>query len=153
MGIQMDENVKSLLKDTSSRKAIASIDRNGELHLVFKGSITIDGDGNIRYFDLNETSQTNKNLTYSLWFNKKVTINVLGEDCTSYQIKGIPIRAIISGKEFEDAYIEVQERRGMDCDLSTIWIIEPTEVKEETFSVRQAEERQKYPLIGHLDRY
>lgn len=153
MGVQLDEKVKALLKDPKSRKALASVDKDGGLHLVFKGSITVNDDGNIQYFDLNETSQTNKNLTYSLWFSKQVAINVLGEDRTSYQIKGVPVRAIVNGQEFEDAYVSVQKRLGKEYDLSTIWIIEPTEITEETFSARQAEERRKYPLIGHLDRY
>jgi hypothetical protein len=150
-GIDIGEKAKAILSDRESLKALASIGRDGRPHVVFKGSLTVSGN-DIQFFELNETSQTNKNLTYSLWFGKEVAVNVI-KDKTSFQIKGVPVRAIVNGKEFEEAYALVQNTRGKEYDLSTVWIIRPTEVREETFSVRQAQEREKYPLVGHLDRY
>lgn len=152
MGLKTLKDIKSIINNPDSLKVVASTDRNNVVHVVFKGSVSADEDGNIRFFELNETSQTNKNMAYSLWFKRFVSINVLAGDKRSYQIKGIPIRAIICGQEFERAYISVRER-GAGADLSTIWIIEPEEIREETPAVRQAEEREKYPLIGHLDRF
>ncbi|MDR2922209.1 MAG: hypothetical protein LBU85_02560 [Treponema sp.] len=150
-GISLGEKAQALLTDPESKKALASVGRDGRPHVVFKGSLTVDN-GNIRFFELIETSQTNKNLTYSLWFGKEVAINVI-KDRTSFLIRGVPVRAIVSGKEFEEAYVQIKNKLGNDRDLSTVWIIKPTEVSEETFSVRQDEEREKYPLVGHLDRY
>jgi len=150
-GIDIGEKARTLLTDRESRKALASVGKDGTPHVVYKGSLTFV-DGNIRYYELLETSQTNKNLTYSLWFGKEVAINVV-KDKTSFLIRGVPIRAIVSGKEFEEAYIHIKNTFGEGYDLSTVWIIKPTYVSEETFSVRQAEEREKYPLVGHLDRY
>ncbi|MCL1931102.1 MAG: hypothetical protein FWF55_04745 [Treponema sp.] len=152
-GIDVGEKAKAILKDPQSYKALASVGRDGRLHVVFKGSLTVKDDGDIQLFELIETSQANKNLTYSLWFGKEVAINVIGQDRTSFQIKGVPVRAIVNGAEFQEAYIDLQNRRGKDNDLSTVWIIRPTEIQEETFAARQAEERAKYPLVGHLDRY
>jgi len=152
-GIDVGEKAKVVLQDPKSYKALASVGRDGRLNVAFKGSLTVNGNGDIQFFELIETSQTNKNLTYSLWFGKEVAINVIGDDRTSFQIKGVPVRAIISGAEFQEAYVDVQNRRGKDYDLSTIWIIRPTQIEEETFAARQAEERAKYPLVGHLDRY
>jgi len=149
----LDKKIVTVINNSDSVKALSTISRTGEPHVVYKGSLSADDDGYIRYFELNETSQTNKNLTYSLWFKKQVAINVLAKDRTSYQIKGIPIRAIICGREFEEAYIAVRKRLGKDADLSTIWIIKPTAAQEETFQVRQREQLEKYPLIGHLDRF
>jgi hypothetical protein len=71
----------------------------------------------------------------------------------SYQIKGIPVKALICGREFQDAYSAVQNTLGKDADLSTVWIIEPREIREETPGIRREEHREKYPLAGHLDRY
>jgi len=150
-GIEIGEKARELLADRESRKALASVGRDGTPHVVYKGSLTV-ADGNIRFFELIETSQTNKNLTYSLWFGKEVAINVV-KDKTSFLIRGVPVRAIVSGKEFEEAYTHLQKNLGADYDLSTVWIIKPTYVSEETFAVRQATEHEKYPLIGHLDRY
>jgi hypothetical protein len=147
------KEIQSIINNPDSIKAVASTDRNNLVHVVFKGSVSAGEDGKIRFFELNETSQTNKNMVYSLWFKRPVSINVLARDKTSYQIKGIPVRTIICGPEFEEAYIAVRERLGAGADLSAIWIIEPEEIREETPAVRQAEEREKYPLIGHLDRF
>jgi hypothetical protein len=147
------KDIESIVNDPDSVKVLASIDRNGVVHAVFKESIATTEDGNIYFLELNETSQTNKNMTYSLWFKHSVSVNILAKDKISYQVKGTPTRTIICGPEFEKAYIAVQERLGADADLSAIWIIRPDEIREETPVVRQAEERKKYPLIGHLDRF
>jgi hypothetical protein len=153
MSVQLNEKLISLIKENDTVKAVASTGKDGAVHLVYKGSVSVNPDGNIQFLELNETSQNNKNLVYSLWFKRPVSINILGKDNTSFQIKGIPLRAIITGKEFEQNYIAVRERLGKDADLSTIWVIEPTEVREETPAVRRQAEREKYPLIGHLDRF
>jgi hypothetical protein len=92
-------------------------------------------------------------MIYNLWFKRIISINILGPDRVSYQIQGIPIRAIISGPEFEKAYISLQERLGKDADLSTIWVVEPTAIREETYSVRKQAEQERYPLVGHLDHF
>jgi hypothetical protein len=153
MGLRINGKIAGLFNDPAAVKAIATTDKDGAVHVVYKGSFSINPEGNIQFYELNETSLNNKNLIYSLWFKRQIAINILSPDHTSYQIKGIPVRAIISGKEFENAYVSIQARLGADADISTIWVIKPTEIREETYSVRQKIERTKYPLIGHLDRF
>jgi hypothetical protein len=153
MGLQISEKIAALFNDPAAVKAVASIDQNGTVHVVFKGSLLVNSEGNIQFFELNETSRNNKNLAYSLWFKRLVAVTILGPDRTSYQIKGIPVRAVISGREFEKAYVSIRERLGQDADLSTIWIIEPKEISEESYGIQKQIERTKYPLIGHLDRF
>ncbi len=151
MAIELSKEIKELFSNKSSLKALASTDTEGVPHLVFKDSFHINDDGKIVYLEIIETSKTNKNLVSSIWFNKKVAINILAEDKRSYQIKGTPIKAIISGKIFEKYYREVQEKFG-DWDLSTAWVIEPEEVREETFSVRRVTEEKEHLILRHLDR-
>jgi hypothetical protein len=153
MSLRIHETIAGLFNDPGVVKAVATTGKDGGIHLVYKGSLAVNPDGNIRFYELNETSRTNKNMVYSLWFKRHIAVTLLSPDRTSYQIKGIPVRAIISGKEFEDAYVSIQERLGAGADLSTIWVIEPTELREETYSARQTLERTQYPLIGHLDRF
>ncbi|MDR3284032.1 MAG: hypothetical protein LBS97_02510 [Treponema sp.] len=153
MGLKLEEDVIRLINDPETVKAVASADKNGVVHLVYKGSVSVTPEGTIQFLELNETSQTNKNLVYSLWFNRLISITVAGKDRRSYQIKGLPVRTIIAGKEFERQYVAVRERLGGDADLSAVWIIEPREIREETPAVRRAAERAEYPLIGHLDRF
>jgi hypothetical protein len=162
MNLLLDVDIINLINDVNTVKALSTSDKNGVTHLVFKDSIScnVDGsnDGNIRFLELNETSRTNKNMIYSLWFKRLVSINILsageaGVKRRSYQIKGIPVKAIICGAEFEKNYSIVRDRLGPDADLSTIWVIEPREMREETAFVRIQAERRDYPLLGHLDRY
>lgn len=151
MAISLSTEVIEAIRDKQSKKALATIDKHGIPHVVFKGSIDVDENGNIFFLELLESSQTNKNLTYSIWFDKTVAINVLTDQGKSYQIKGIPERVHIEGKLFEQKYKEVRARNPKS-DLSGVWIIVPEDVREETYPVRLAEEEERHPIIGHLDR-
>jgi len=151
MAIQLNEEVIGLLVDKETVKILATTDEQGTPHTVIKQSIHLGEDGNLVYLELLESSQTNKNMTRSIWFKRKVAITLNGKDGRSYQIKGRPIRAIISGPLFQETYINTRERLG-DVDLAAIWIIEPEEVRNESFFVRQAEEESIRPYFKHLDR-
>lgn len=147
----ISEEVKNVINAPDTVKVLATTDPQGVPHAVFKQSLHVNEDGNLEYYEIMETSQTNKNVTYGIWFDKQVSINVLAGDRRSFQIKGIPKKAIIAGAYFEKVYRELGEKR-QDSDLSTIWIIEPRQIVEETFQKRLQEEEEKHPHILHLDR-
>jgi hypothetical protein len=151
MAIILEQNVIDLLKDNATDKVLATTDKDGVPHVVFKGSIETDAQGNIIYLELLESSKTNSNLVNSIWFKKKVAVTVKSETGTSVQIKGIPIRAIITGPLFEYYYKLVRQKLG-DVDLSTVWVIAPEEIRVETFNVRKEDEERNHPLLVHLDR-
>ena len=142
------DSVVEIINNPKSIKVLATVDQKGIPHVVFKQSITVNEEGFLKYCEIIESSKTNQNMTNSIWHNKWVSINVLfGEQ--SYQIKGKIYRAIIYGKEFEQDYVRIKE--AFQEDLSTIWLIEPLEVIDETFSARSADERSQHPLFQHLD--
>lgn len=151
MAIELTQEVKDAIADPESIKVLASVDRHGEVHVVAKGSISVTEDGQIRYWELLESSQTNKNVTYALWFSKNVAINIITKDRKSYQIKGIPKRCLVAGHEYEEAYVVAQQRNEKN-DLAAVYFIEPVKVQEESYLVRLAEENEKHPLYIHLDR-
>lgn len=150
MAVELQREVIELLNRPDSIKVLATTDKEGNPHVVFKGSIRAEENGYITYYELIETSQTNKNMVNSIWFNRQVAVNVFGNG-VSYQIKGIPYRAIIAGQEFEEAYKRVRAR-SEDGDLSAVWLIEPQQVIEESFRKRKAEEEEAHPILKHLDR-
>ncbi len=150
--IALSEQVIALLNDERSAQTLATVGKDGTPHSVFADAICADADGTIRYWELLETSITNKNLTYALWFRRTVAITVRGADGMSWQITGIPIKALICGAEFEDAYRAARERFGDGADLSTVWLITPVAAREETYAIRRQAEQTQHPLIGHLDR-
>lgn len=151
MALKLTQELKDIINDPNSKKVLATIDRDGNPHVVFKGSLHVNEAGYLEYFEFIESSQTNKNMVHSIWFHKTVAINILNGS-KSYQIKGIPYRAIIAGREFEEAYHKVQEKYGDEkVDLSTVWLIEPAEVFEESFEKRRKEEEEAHPILRHLD--
>lgn len=151
MAVKLSDDVIAAINDPGSIKVIASTDRFGRIHVVPKGSITVADDGRIKYWELIESSQTNKNVTYALWFNKEIAINVITPDKKSYQIKGVPRVNLNAGREYEENYIKAQ-KRNPENDLAAVYYIEPTELREESYGKRLAQEREKHPLYIHLDR-
>ncbi|MDY6243929.1 MAG: pyridoxamine 5'-phosphate oxidase family protein [Lachnospiraceae bacterium] len=151
MSVVIEERIKNIINDKDTIKVLATTDRDGIPHVVPKGSARLLENGKIEVLELIESSQTNKNLTASIWFDQTVAFNFISKEKESFQIKGKVERVIISGREFERRYVELREHLG-DVDLSGIWIIEPESVVEETFKKRFAEEWTKHPEITHLDR-
>ncbi len=149
MGTLINERLRALLNDPESIKVLATTDPDGTPHVVFKGSIREGENGFIKYWELIETSRSQRNMVNSIWFGKKVAINVR-RGSESYEIIGEPYRAIISGREFEKEYKLARERG--DLDLSTVWLIRPLEVRNETFESRYETEDASHPILRHLDR-
>ncbi|WP_051461063.1 hypothetical protein [Ruminiclostridium josui] len=58
---------------------------------------------------------------------------------------------MVAGHEYEEAYAAAQQRNPSN-DFAAVYYIEPIEVIEESYSVRQAQEAKKHPLYIHLDR-
>jgi hypothetical protein len=151
MAIVIGEELKKVINAESTLKAVASVDKNGVPHLAYKGSLHIDEDGKIVFYELLESSRNGQNFVYSIWYDKKVAINVLDETKNSFEIIGKPVRCITCGKKFEDVYCNVRAKLG-DVDLAAIWIVEPEQITNESYAVRLKDEEQTYPIIHHLDR-
>lgn len=151
MRINIPYDLVKQINSKSSTKVLSTKDKDGIVHSVFKDSISVDDDGNIRFLEYLETSQTNKNLTYAIWYDQTVSILIRSEEDNSFQIKGIPRKVLIAGKEFEKYYREVIDEDDV-LDLSGVWIIEPTEFRNENLRERAIQERKEYPIVGHMDR-
>jgi DNA-directed RNA polymerase subunit N (RpoN/RPB10) len=147
----ISNKLREIINEGSTLKVVASVDKNGVPHVVFKGSLHINEDGNIVFYELLESSRNEQNFVYSIWYDKKVAVNVLDKDKNSYEIIGKPVRCITCGKQFEIVYQNVRNKLG-DVDLAAIWIVEPEKVTNESYAVRLKEEEENYPIIHHLDR-
>lgn len=147
----ISEEIRQAFRDPATIKILASISREEIPHAVAKGSLSLTEDGQIKYLELLESSTTNRNLIYSLWFEKQVAVTLITKDFKSWQIKGIPVRTLVSGSEYEENYRRAQERNPQN-DLAAVYFIQPEEVIEESYAVRKAEEEKKHPLYIHIDR-
>lgn len=151
MAVKLGKEIIELIKNKDTVKALATINRDNIPNVVFKEFLDVNEEGNIIYLELIESSNTNSNMVNSIWFKRKVAINIKSQEGISYQIKGTPTRALISGPVFENYYKLVSEKIE-DGDLSTVWIITPEEIINETYEVRKKEEEEKHPLLKHVDR-
>lgn len=146
----MGNEILNRLNEKESVKILVTVDENNLPHPVVKESLHSDGD-QIIYTELIESSRTNRFMTKSLWFDTPVSILLLTNDEKSFLITAQPHRAIVSGKEFQKYYEAVQKEH-TGFDLSTVWILKPLEIKEQSLHVRVEEENEKRPYFLHLDR-
>lgn len=149
MGNLLSKEIENAINAPESLKCIASVSADGELHLVYKQSLHVNEDGELEFYELLESSQNNKNMVNSIWFDQPVVVNVLTADRRSFEIKGIVKRALIAGAKFEQIYRQVVEA-GRE-DLSTVWNIEIQKISEKTLKKRTEEEQEAHPHFRHLD--
>ncbi len=145
------QEIVNLINDPATVKVLVTVDRQGVPHAVVKDSFWINAAGQLLYLELLESSRTNKNMIASLWFEQKVTIVLLGNDGISYQIKGRPVKTHVSGPVFREQYVRIREKLG-DTDLAAVWVIEPEEIINESYTARRREEEDRHPYFKHLDR-
>jgi Pyridoxamine 5'-phosphate oxidase len=151
MATKLNKEIIALFGKDDSTKVLATVNDQGYPHAAAKPFIRVDDDGNLLYLELVESSRTQKNLVRSIWFDQKVSISVSDQNGQSWQIKGKPVKTLITGPVFLHHYRDVRRLLG-DVDLSAVWVIEPEEVINENISVRHAEEELAHPLFRHLDR-
>jgi hypothetical protein len=151
MSTLLDASVRELLSDKATVKILATTDEHGVPHAVAKGSLSLDEDGNLIHLELIESSRTNRNLVYSLWHDRPVSILLVGGDGRSYQIQGVPRRLHVSGPLFQQHYQALRARLG-DVDLSGVWVIEPRQATDQSWRSRLAAETATGGNLLHLDR-
>lgn len=148
MGV-ISEELKTEILQSATLKSVTAVLKSGIPHTAYKGSLHVDEDGKIRFYDIFESSKINEALVYSIWFDKYVTVNILTENKKSYEIIGKPERSITQGRVFEEVYKHLKAEKG--ADLNAIWVIEPLEIHEQTFLARKKQQEEEYPFLKHLD--
>lgn len=147
----ISDDIKKALADKNTIKALATVDKNGQPYVVYKGFIHLNEQNQIELNEILESSQNNSNLVYAIWFEKTVALNILTEEKKSYQLRLKPVKSITSGRYFEKVYNQIRSN-GRDIDLGAIWQFEILDEKEETPAKRFAEDEEKYPILKHIDR-
>jgi hypothetical protein len=146
----MGNEVLELLNHPDCTKILCCVDDEGRPHPVVKDSLQSDGK-NILYLEFIESSNTNRYMTRALWFDKKVSVLLVTPDKKSFLIGARPVRALVSGKDFQVFYQQAAEKYG-SRDLSTVWILKPEEITDQSLQKRLEEEAAARPYFIHLDR-
>ena len=142
----LSQEIIDRVKDRSVSKVIATLDEDGAPYAVVSRFLQVGENGTLVHLELLEKSETNRNLLRSLWYEKKIAISV-----GDLVIKGRPVKAHISGPVFRHYYEQVRSVIA-DADLSTVWLIEPEEIIDETYAIRKRQEEEQFPFSVHLDR-
>lgn len=144
----LNEKIRQLLESPGTYKCIATTSPGGVPHIAYKDSLHIEG-SELVFYDLLQSSQTNKNLVHAIWFDQKVSISLLTEDRDNIQIIGHPVRCVTAGKHFEAVYDELKNQ-GF-ADLNAIWYIEPEKSRDNSYEARAEYEQKHHPLFQRLD--
>jgi hypothetical protein len=148
---QLSPELLEVLAHPATRKVIATLDEDGSPHAVPSPFLHARPDGLLVHFELLETSATNRNLLRGLWFDRKLSVTVVGPLGQTFVIKAVPVKAEISGPAFSRAFDTVRSVLG-DADLSAVWLLRPHAIVDETYTTRKRDEEQRYPFSIHLDR-
>ena len=149
--MEQHPELKKLVNDPDSIKVLGTVDEKGIPHVVPKDSFRLLDDNKIAYAEELDSSLSSKNMVRAIWFDKMVSISVTKDD-TCYQIKGKPYKCLITGPVFKEFLLNERARLGSNADIQSVWIITPSEIRNESRNVRKKEERVKDPHYNvHLD--
>lgn len=151
MSLHITEELKELINDRETIAVVSAVGKSGSPFSEVSRKLTLREDGRIAYYEFLESSQLQKNLVYSIWFDKEVIISLIGKNGKNYTVTGKPYQALIAGFEFEEEYEKVQQEFGDRTDLSTVWLIEIAGVSEDTYEAAKAREEKEHPYLMHMD--
>lgn len=145
----LNEHIRSILSEPETLKLLATVSPDGIPHAAFKGTLRAEGD-ELVYYDLLQSSDTNKNLVHAIWYDRTVSVTILSKNREVYQILGKPDRCITAGREFEDTYRALNKKFG-DTDLNAIWYIRPEKIRDNSLKARREFEKENFDILTRLD--
>ena len=151
MAFELTEELKEIINNKSTVAVVSAVGKNGNPYSAVGLKLEIRKDGRLGLYSLLETSQLQKNLVFSIWFDKEVSISLIAKDGRNFQLYVKPYQALIAGREFEAAYETAIAEFGEDADLSTVWLLDLVSAKESTYKVEKEIEKKAHPYLGHYD--
>jgi hypothetical protein len=141
--MELPENVVKLINDPKKIKTLTTVDNEGNPHTVPIGSMTVL-DGNIAFMELLDTCKTQKNMLNCYWFNKDVSVVVVGdwEKGDAYQIKGSPYKFLRQGPVW-DTFLDEIWKIIPEADPAGVWLITPKEVVNQNYFLRRKAEEDR----------
>lgn len=143
--------IAELLNTPGTIGILATLDDRDAPHATPSPFLSLDIRGRLVHLELLETAPSHRNLLRSIWFDRPVSVTLAGQDGRVLVVSGTAHKAHVSGPLFSDYYQQVRSRLG-DADLAAVWLIEPTQVRDETYATRKTHEEELHPFHRHLDR-
>lgn len=143
-------DIKHIINDTKTVKVVGTVGIDGIPHTVVKQSLHVNEEGNIEYVELFESSKSYRNITGSLWYNKKVSILIYNGNNESYEIVGEPTKILVAGREYEKVYTKILEEKGFD--IAAVITIVPNSIEVQSPKEKFLEQEKTKIFFKHLDR-
>lgn len=143
-------DIRNIVNDPKSLKVVGTVGADGIPHMAVKQTLHINEEGTIEYVELFEASLSYKNITGSIWFDKKVSVLVYGENKENYEIIGKLDRILVAGREYEAVYKRILEEKGYD--IAAVVTIIPERIKNQSPKDRFEEQENTRLFYKHLDR-
>lgn len=151
MAFELTDELKNIITDKSTVAVISAVGKNGNPYSAVSNKIEIRNDGRIGFYSLLESSQIQKNLVFSIWFDKEVSLSLIAKDGRNFQLYAKPYQALIAGRDFEVAYETALQEFGEDTNLSTVWLLDVVSAKESTYKVEKEIQKKEHPYLMHYD--
>lgn len=139
-----------LLKSPGVQVALSTVSSNGVPTTGPGSECYVSERGTLLLREYLESSDTNRDLLHSLWFEKQVSVAVaLGH--TALHLRGVPTHAHVAGPLFQQHY-EAALERDSNSDLATVWEIRIDHLNDVSPARRLKEQAIRRPFFSHLDR-
>ena len=146
---EINEELRRLIEDRESIKVVSSINREGIINSAPKGSLEISGKDELTYVEILESSKSYRNIVYSIWFDKKISILIVGKDRESYQIQGSVKKILTCGTEYEEYYRKYQGARGFD--IAAVVKIKIEDINDLNLVKGIEKQKKEHPFFSHYD--
>lgn len=143
-------DIREIVNSPKSVKVVGTVGADSIPHTAVKQTLHINEEGNIEYVELFESSLSYKNITGSIWFDKKVSVLVYGENKESYEIIGKVDHILVAGREYEAVYAKILEEKGYD--IAAVITIIPERVENQSPKDKFEEQENTRLFYKHLDR-
>lgn len=150
--VQLPDELLELLADAASLKVLATTGLDGAPHVVVRGSLQVLDGGDLAFAEEMDSSQASKDLVFAIWNDRPVALAVCrGPEV--WEIRGRPWRCLVTGPVFKRFLLQVRAHDGPDADVSTVWVIRPEDVINQSPAVLRERDAEQRPYAGsHLDR-
>lgn len=149
---KITEEIKNIINDKRTLAVLSAVGKDGNPYAQAAHKIAVKDDGRIAVHQLLEKSQLQKNLVYSIWFSKKVSLLLTSKDGKQFHLYLKPYQAVVAGREFTKEYKKVLAEYGPDSDLSTIWLFDVESFASANYSDEKAREKEEHPYLYHMDK-
>ncbi len=136
-----------IINDPGTIKLLTTTSEDGKPHPARKQSLTALENGTLAYMELLETSQTMKNMVWSVWWQKEVSILIINDakNCCC-EIKGVPYRLHHQGSLW-DTFLDQIWKIIPTANPAGVWEINPKQVIDQNFEASARREAERLPMM------